>query len=295
MTAPIDRPRPGPVPDAPVQGGPAAGDPHPQRAARVATLPASHRPVGPFRQRRAARRRLRGPVAAASPGSDGPPVRPLAAVIGAVAGGAVGGVTAAVVGAAAGALVAVVARRLRRAGPDVVAELPVLCDEVSRSLRSGATPLGALAEGADAVEGPLRAALHRTVGRVRAGAELGRELDRLVDEIDDAGLDLLVGAVRLGYELGGDIADVVDLVGDSARDRVELRAEARSAAGPARTSMVLMTALPLLFVLVVGRADPRLPAFLTDTPLGLVCLVGGLTLDGAAFLAAELLTRRAMP
>jgi tight adherence protein B len=106
---------------------------------------------------------------------------------------------------------------------------------------------------------------------------------------------LVADALVLGHTLGGGSAEVVEGVAGALRERLDLRREARAQAGPARLSMALVAALPLVFLTIVGGADPRLLSFLTSSPLGLACLAAGVGLDAAAFLAAEVLTRRALP
>lgn len=165
----------------------------------------------------------------------------------------------------------------------VSATLPVLLEGVARSLRSGQSARAALVEAGESVRGPLSDDIDDMAGRLAAGATLQAALAHWVERrIDVPGVRLAASAIALAADSGGSVAAAVDGVADTLREEHALVAEVRSLAAQARASAGLIVALPLVFAVVTGVADPRVLVFLTDTAVGRTCLVVGVGLDVVA-------------
>lgn len=162
------------------------------------------------------------------------------------------------------------------------AALPSALESVARSLRSGASLVGALAEAADATPLPLAADLGAVVTATRRGVPLADALRRWAGARRLPPVRLVVASLSLGIETGGPQAQAVEGVAATLREQLALAAEIRASTSQARASALVISLAPLVFGVVAAAADPRSAAFLLRTPLGLACLAAGLCLDGVA-------------
>lgn len=178
----------------------------------------------------------------------------------------------------------VLALRRGASGRAVDAALPHALESIARSLRGGAGTHQALAEAAACAEGPLGAELGRVGADLRGGRSLERALTDLQDRRPEPGVRLAVAALLLGAEAGGAHARTLDGVAEGVRARLAVGAEVRALAAQARLSAAVIAAAPLAFGALAAGADGATATFLLRTPLGLVCLVVGLALDGAGAL-----------
>jgi tight adherence protein B len=197
------------------------------------------------------------------------------------------------VGVVTGAVLLVcpwIARRLvdRRRADRRDAQLPEALERLASSLRAGHALGPAFVAMADATPEPLRSELGTAAAEVIHGAGLSAALDRWAGR-PAAGPEAQLAAAALGLaaDAGGEVARSVDRVAATLRERRELRAEVRALATQARASAGVLAVAPLAFAAVVAGVEPRAVAFLVTTPVGVMCLVGGLGMEalGAAWMA----------
>ncbi len=162
----------------------------------------------------------------------------------------------------------VVRRRIDRALPDLV-------DEMVRSLHSGATLVGALAEAARS-GGPLATDLLGVVDDVRAGAPLGTALQRWEQRRPGTRVGQLASAVDLAAATGGEPARLLLTVSEAVRDDLQVADEARALATQARSSALVVALAPVGFGLLMAPGGTA--GFLGSGP-GVVVLLAGLLLD----------------
>jgi tight adherence protein B len=202
-----------------------------------------------------------------------------------------GAAAVAVVAAAVGPPAAL--HGLRHRGEQRLEEsLPVLLDVTAAALRSGASLPQALAA-ASTRPGRLAGELRQVVVAVGRGAPLVGELERWAARQPMPGLRLATTALALGADAGGARAQAVDGVADTLRDRLALQREINAQSAQARSSAAVMTAVPLVVAVLAAASDPRTAAFLFRSWPGLVCVLGGLALDGTAGLWMLRLIRNA--
>jgi Flp pilus assembly protein TadB len=219
----------------------------------------------------AIRPRARIPVASPPPGPARAQPRWLLSAVAATAAGVavwllVGGAAGSVSGAlvAAGAWVAVgrmEAPAVRRRREQLEAGLPLAVDLLAACLAAGQAPGTAVAEVADALEGPLRDELAGVATRLRLGADpvavwrevaqrppLGR-LGRCVVRAVDSGASVGEAMVRLAEDLRRD-----------ARTRVEARARSVGVRAALPLGLCMLPAFVLVGVvpLVVGSLSALL-------------------------------------
>ncbi|CAA9240979.1 MAG: hypothetical protein AVDCRST_MAG20-1719 [uncultured Acidimicrobiales bacterium] len=187
------------------------------------------------------------------------------------------GVVAVLAVTAAGALL--VASRRGATGRLVERGLPDALDGVARAMRSGATTSQALVEVASSTPGLLGAELRRAMAEVSGGRSLEDALVALQLRRPEAGVRLAVAAVLLGAEAGGAHARALEGVAASVRAQLGVAGEVRALGSQARLSAVVIALAPLGFAGLAVGTDRTSAAFLLRTPVGLGCLLLGLSLD----------------
>jgi tight adherence protein B len=214
------------------------------------------------------------------------------AALGAIAGWTAGpGLAAVVAGAMVGGPAVALATASGRRDAAYERALPDALEAVARSLRSGATLPGAVAEAGREVPGAVGADLASTAAATSGGVRFVDALDAWSSRRPLRGVELAVVALALAAATGGTSARAVDGVAATLRERVAVAAEARALASQARASALVITLAPLAFAALAAAADPQNARFLLRTSLGLLFLSSGLTLDALAALWMARLTR----
>jgi tight adherence protein B len=158
----------------------------------------------------------------------------------------------------------------------------VALEILARALRAGVPLTDALRDAGSATGGPVGEDLATVARDVEHGAASAQALEQWMARRAMASVRLAVAAIVLGTELGGSRAHAIDRVASSLRQRAAAGRQVRALAGQARLSAVIIVTAPLAFALVSVASSRDLAWFLFATPLGWVCLSGGLALDAAA-------------
>jgi Flp pilus assembly protein TadB len=173
------------------------------------------------------------------------------------------------------------------------AQLPEALERTASALRAGVSLVGALEAAAAASPAPLGDELAQLMASVDNGRSLAAALDEWSERATTPPVRLAATALALGAEAGGAVARAVDGVAATLRDRRTVAAEASALATQARASAALIAAAPLAFSALVSAADPGAAAMLFTTPVGLLCLAGGLALNTAGVLWMARIVRTA--
>lgn len=169
--------------------------------------------------------------------------------------------------------------------------LPVALEATARGLRAGASLRQSIADAAAVAPEPLRTELGAVASDAERGATLVDALERWGSARDVPGVRLAVAALALVAETGGAPARTLDAVAATLRERSAIEREVRALATQARASAGVVAAAPLGFVVLMATVDSTTAGFLLGTPAGLLCLAGGLALDGAGGLWMRRITR----
>ncbi len=178
---------------------------------------------------------------------------------------------------AGGALLAgrqlVRARDRRRAAAATSDRVLEACELMSAELAAGQPP--GLALGGAAGSWPL-------VVPVAEASDLGGDvalaLRRLAAQPGAGDLRGVAGAWVLAHRSGAGLAEALDRVAGSIRADRALRRVVESELASARATARLVAALPLVVLLLGNSGGASAWAFLLRTPVGLLCLAGGLAL-----------------
>jgi tight adherence protein B len=168
------------------------------------------------------------------------------------------------------------------------------CSVLAGELRAGRTSSEALEAGAVVAAGPSQAVLRTGAATAGLGGDVAGVLGAVPPDcaVPDV-LRSLAACWAVCSATGGGLASAVDRLEEGLRaDRVLRQALAAELAGP-RATAGLLAVLPVVGLLLAWAlgADPL--SVLLHTPLGLVCLVGGVGLDALGVIWTGRLVRRA--
>ncbi len=215
------------------------------------------------------------------------------AIVGAAFGAVLAGPAGSVVGAG-GCLGAQAVTRRRRASrrADILeAQLADAVGAIAAALRGGLSLSQAVSYAAREVEEPLAGTLARAARRESLGEPLDVALTRWAEEVGGEDVRLVVGVLALHRRTGGDLPRVLDRVVETLRDRRATAREVRALTAQARLSGAILGALPIAFFLFLAATSRRDVAAAFQTGPGIVSLLVGLLLEGAAFLWIRKLLR----
>lgn len=182
---------------------------------------------------------------------------------------------------------AIAATRSSRSRRHSERRIPDLLDAVVRHLRSGATLRQSLERMGSTSTDPID---RRLADDLRTGGALRGSVARWRGVEDAPNRRLAAVAVDLAASAGGASARVLDGVAETLRDRVALDREVTALSTQARASAAVLVVAPIGFAVLAITVDRRLLSVLMS-PIGLVCLVLGLTLDLVGALWMQRLVR----
>lgn len=218
-----------------------------------------------------------------------PPIRrddaAIAAAAALVAGLLLGPVWAVPIGLAAYAARCMHARRARSLPPVVVQErFADAVGAIAAAVRAGSSLDQAIRYAAGEAEPPIRERLAALVAELELGVPLDVAIDGWARELGTDDGDLVAGALDLHRRSGGDLPAVLDQVTATIRDRVGIAREVRSLTAQARLSAWILGMLPVgFFAFLWLTARDEIQGAL-GTPVGIICVMVGLGLEGGAFL-----------
>lgn len=183
----------------------------------------------------------------------------------------------------------------RRQSGEVAAMLDAI-GVLSAELRAGAHPAGAAAAAAGG-----GAVVHRVLGSVAAGAQLGAEVPALLERhaanepaIADE-LRRLAAAWALAERHGAALAELMEAARADLEARVRMGGQVSAQLAGPRSSAAVLAGLPVLGILLGQGIGANPWHVLTSTPAGQVLLVAGTGLAAAGMLWSGRITGRAVP
>jgi tight adherence protein B len=193
------------------------------------------------------------------------------------------------------ALFDLVVRLVRRwrIGARRTRQFPDALDRMAAALRTGSSIPQALGDAAAGSESPLGRELARLAHETNQGRALHMVLDDWVVRHDDSSTRLSACALAMAAATGAAPARALDGVAATLRDRLDMAQERRTLATQARTSAVVLSAMPVAFTAILGLGQADSARFLLRTPAGWACLVVGLSLDAIGAVCMWRMTRGA--
>jgi tight adherence protein B len=152
------------------------------------------------------------------------------------------------------------------------------------AIRAGMSIPQAFAYAAAEAEPPLADDLGSLVAALDVGVPLHDALTLWADRMDSDDARLIAAAMELHRRAGGDLPTVLAQVTATVRERVAASRDVRAMTAQARLSGAILGMLPVGFFVFLWLTSRSEIEGALRTPLGVACVVLGLTLDGVAFL-----------
>lgn len=262
---------------------------------RAADVHSSSAPAAPAAQKAGSLRRAMAAAALDWSEADAYKVWVASALLGVLAGVAAGSASISLLGLAAGVVgPPLLLAALRKRGERVVLDsLPGFLERVAQGLRADVSSLAAIAEAHRETRSPLREELEVVLNDIRAGRPLPAALERWRMRRNHPDVGLAVAALSIGAVAGGRRAQAIDRVASGLRAGRNTRSELSALSLQGRASALIITLLPLGFLILDSLLGGSTLGFLLGSSLGLVCLGAGVVLDAAAFFWMRQITRAA--
>ena len=178
-----------------------------------------------------------------------------------------------------------IAKRLRaRRAEKVRAELPDALDMVSNSLSAGLTLPQALLRNIDHFPPLVAEEFARILYDTRLGFSIGGAFDNFANRLPIPDVQMVVIASKIGVAHGGNLAESYRMLSALLRDNMAFEDELRAMTTEGRMQAIVMSALPMVMIVLLGlvKRDLVSPLFTTGMGWGTLLLLA--VMQGAAYL-----------
>jgi tight adherence protein B len=174
--------------------------------------------------------------------------------------------------------------RERKTGSRKEEQMLEFIDSLIQSLRSGLSLQQALEHTLEDLGSELRAEITMILNQVRMGAGIEETLARAGKAASAPSLKLTFTVLGLLHGKGGDLPRILERLRKRVAEGLEVRREARILTSQSRASGYLVSALPVVFLLIQAALNPKSLHPLLATPSGNLIIVLALLLNGAALI-----------
>ena len=162
-----------------------------------------------------------------------------------------------------------IAARLRaRRAAKVRAELPDALDMVSNSLSAGLTLPQALMRNLPHFPPLVSEEFARVLYDTRLGYSIGGAFDNFARRLPIPDVQMVVIASKIGVAHGGNLAESYRMLSTLLRDNMAFESELRAMTTEGRMQALVMSALPLVMIVLLGLVKRDLVAPLFTTGIG---------------------------
>jgi len=153
-----------------------------------------------------------------------------------------------------------------------IEQLPDMLQGSASAIRAGHGLVAALSMVAEDAPEPSRGEFLRVVADEALGVPLDEALRVVEQRMDSREVQQIALVAQIQREAGGNMAEVLDRIVDSLRQRAELRRMVAALTAQGRLSRWVVTALPLVLLLLISVVNPRYINPLFSKPIGLLML-----------------------
>jgi len=178
-----------------------------------------------------------------------------------------------------------IANRLRaRRAAKVRAELPDALDMVSNSLSAGLTLPQALLRNINHFPPLVAEEFARILYDTRLGFSIGGAFDNFANRLPIPDVQMIVIASKIGVAHGGNLAESYRMLSALLRDNMAFEDELRAMTTEGRMQAIVMSALPMVMIVLLGlvKRDLVSPLFTTGMGWGTLLLLA--IMQGVAYL-----------
>jgi len=176
-------------------------------------------------------------------------------------------------------------KRLRaRRAAKVRAELPDALDMVSNSLSAGLTLPQALLRNINHFPPLVAEEFARILYDTRLGFSIGGAFDNFANRLPIPDVQMIVIASKIGVAHGGNLAESYRMLSALLRDNMAFEDELRAMTTEGRMQAIVMSALPMVMIVLLGlvKRDLVSPLFTTGMGWGTLLLLA--IMQGVAYL-----------
>lgn len=159
-----------------------------------------------------------------------------------------------------------------------------LIDSLGQSLRSGLSLQQSLEICVEDVGKEMQAEITQLLKELRLGGGLEETLSRAAASTSAPSLKLTFTVLSLMHGKGGDLPRILERLRRRVAGGLEARREARILTSQSRASGYLVSALPLVFLLLQAALNPQSLRLLLTSPTGNLIMAVALALNAGAFL-----------
>jgi tight adherence protein B len=157
-------------------------------------------------------------------------------------------------------------RRRRVDGFD--AALPECIDMLARALRAGHSVVGALEMLAENAREPAAFEFGEVFNQLNLGLSMRDTLMQLLDRVPSADLRVLVTAIMVQKDTGGNLVEILDRTVFVIRERLRIQGEIRVETAQGRLTGWILTALPVVMMVLLNLVNPGYSSILFHDQLG---------------------------
>jgi tight adherence protein B len=150
-----------------------------------------------------------------------------------------------------------VIRTLARRRNRFAEQLPDALQVIASALRSGHSFAGALAVVVESASEPMKSEMQYVVAAEQRGVPLQQSLGVVAERMASRDVDQIALVAELQREAGGNAAEVVDRVAETVRERFDLRRLIQTLTVQGRMSRWIVSALPIVIILVLQVENPH--------------------------------------
>jgi tight adherence protein B len=154
------------------------------------------------------------------------------------------------------------------------AALPDAIELMARSLRAGHSLSAALEIVGDQAAQPLAGEFELVARQQQLGAMFRDTLLELAERMPSQDLHFLITAMLVQRENGGDLTQVLDRTAKVISERLRIAGEVRTYSAQGRLTGWILSALPVVLLILVNIANPGYSKLLFSDPLGRMMLAG---------------------
>ena len=162
-------------------------------------------------------------------------------------------------------------KRRVKAFNDVLAEA---IDMLARALRAGHSTVSAMEMLSDNAQEPVSGEFAEVFRQLNLGFPLRDALLQLIDRVPSADLQVLVTAILVQKDTGGNLAEILDRTVFVIRERLRIQGEIQVQTAQGRLTGWILSALPVVMMLLLNLVNPGYSSILFHDPLGRKLLYG---------------------
>ncbi len=172
-------------------------------------------------------------------------------------------------------------------------QLPDNLQVLASALRAGHSFIGALSVVVNDAPEPARSEFQRVVADEQLGVPIDQALHVVSERMESRELEQVALVAALQRETGGNTAEVLDRVTDTIRERMELRRTVQTLTAQGRMSRWVLTALPLVLLLVITVISPGYMDIMYHTTSGKTLMVlGAISVTAGSFVIKRIVNIR---